>query len=435
MSKDPAAFTRDLSWVETLRAPMLAMAFMLSTSGCGDEQKVPVAPEVFVSGDFCVVTLEALCTRQIACDVPLVDEAPRVDTCVDGAMAACATELEGWSASVEASLSTFDPAALASCQRQLAEASCHELAAGARPASCGRVFRGTARVGEPCYTDVECLSGATCANAGVCPGTCGAIEPEQMPPFDCRLSPCPNGQYCEGAHCAPQLGQLAACRQADACAEPYFCGKDVGAPDLRCRLKHGAGQRCFARSECLDGLGCLGGAATDQVCGSPRAPGGPCLDSDECEAGLICLSDGRCQPARTAGEGCVASECAADLYCWDRGEAAPPVCRPNSVVGIEIGAPCHPDFDRCGLGLYCRSDAGQDFGTCTLLPGPGASCADFAHGLFERCRRGACAPVGDDLVCVEVRPIGEACRTPEECATGSCVEGACAATEALGCRP
>jgi hypothetical protein len=410
---------------------------IVSTSGCGDERKGSTTPAaVFEVDDFCRVTLEALCARQIACNVSLVNQATDETSCLADAERSCRPELAAWSQSVAANLATFDASALAECTRELGEASCRELAAGGRPDSCATVFVGAAELGEPCYTDVECVVGTVCANAGVCPGACSPADPDPAETFDCRVSPCPEGKYCEGARCSDLLGQGAECRQQDACGDFYFCGKDTAEPDLRCRVKKSRDLPCFSRADCREPLACrVVGSVLQRTCLDPLPEAAQCVDTEECDAGFICASTGRCEQVRAEGELCAPGECGPRLYCWERGNVVEPTCRLASVVAVPQGEACNPDFDRCGLGLYCRATAPDKVGTCELMPVLGESCADFTHGLFERCRQGVCAPRGDDLVCVPLQGAGDPCETSEECVTRSCVQGNCAALELVSCQP
>lgn len=398
--------------------------------GCGDDggagQGAPAAP--LTAEDRCPVVLEALCERQVGCNARLLNEATTVEACVDEARVLCELEQATWTPSVEAGLATFSEANLRACQDALGALSCVELVAGVRPEICAEVFVGAAAVGESCYTDAECAGEALCASTTQCPGTCQAREDVEAP-VDCALVGCDAGSYCEGNRCSPKLEEGALCREADACQDGLFCGKDANAPELRCRPLKGEGEPCFVRAACQEGLSCQG-AQGATACRAEVGEGGTCGDTNACARGLICdPSAGACVPPLEEGASCVHPEdCAEGLYCWEFGSDDPErgACRAESKVGLGEGERCNPALDRCRLGLYCRIEGDEaGVGVCALLPGLGESCADFARNLNEQCREGACVRLDGDLVCAQLASEGEACTYDGACVSEVCVNGVC----------
>jgi hypothetical protein len=125
------------------------------------------------------------------------------------------------------------------------------------------------------------------------------------------------------------------------------------------------------------------------------------------------------------------------LYCWQEFDPAPGrgLCRERDKVGIGQGQPCNPATDRCRLGLYCRIGEQVEVGECTLLPGLGEPCADFARNLNEECREGDCVNEGGELRCRLLGEEGAACEANTWCLSLSCQEGACAPFEEVFCAP
>ncbi|MFK7992335.1 MAG: hypothetical protein AB8I08_40315, partial [Sandaracinaceae bacterium] len=175
----------------------------------------------------------------------------------------------------------------------------------------------------------------------------------------------------------------------------------------------------------------LGGCSCDffdsgDMDGGPMAMGGvgaPCVDTNECRAGLVCGMDAVCEPAGTGMEGSVCTltgDCGENLYCDGSrqcamaGEAAEGescetiadceagllcalsgfgfACRPAG--DGDLGADCVVDGD-CLAGLSCLSLEGtascqsgpildQDGGTGTLPPRlppwTGVTCAEEDEG-------------------------------------------------------
>jgi hypothetical protein len=216
----------------------------------------------------------------------------------------------------------------------------------------------------------------------------------------------------------------------------------------------GEGATCAHALECEPELYCdLSSCACKQL----AADGDACLASDECAAGLACFM-GACAPLGAEGEACeggVAPACLTGLVCVNadamamlagrcfptenlfiasEGQACnfgdpPTLCReglscpfrllfPTCVATAEPGGACELALpDMCPEGEYCSS------GICTPAPGPGEPCATGLVAkrncaAYARCVSGTCRLLGDN---------GNTCVSAEECWSGVCTAGKCAA--------
>jgi len=437
--RDNITSTRQ-GWTSSSAALILIALLLLGPACADDTSPSDGGTTTHNPADTCAVTLTALCERQVGCNVGLLNQATTIDACVDDARRTCEPTLQTWLTSLDAGRASFSADALADCDAALAEASCRALAGGALPPTCQSIFVGDHAQDDPCYTDIECAAPLTCANAGACPGTCQPPTTDDAPiAFDCRLAGCPDDHYCSGRTCKPRLPEGDRCTAPDTCAPGLFCGKDANAPDLLCRPRKPEGQLCFSRAYCQDGLTCqLAGDGTS-TCQPALAEGQPCRDTEACPPGLICEPGGAaCVPPLAEEQVCLTnSDCATGLYCWlDYPDDSPRdgLCREEGKVGIAKDEVCNPALDRCRLGLYCRtSDLSTEFGTCTLLPELHQTCADFGHNLNAQCRDGVCIERDGQFTCVDLKEPGEGCQRREECISGACAAGLCAAFEDTLC--
>lgn len=115
--------------------------------------------------------------------------------------------------------------------------------------------------------------------------------------------------------------------------------------------------------------------------------GDPCMDAMSCRAGLVCASDGKCEPSGAGVEGASCSltgECGATLFCDARR-----VCSPAGEGGD--GADCDGTWDCIhglvcrveGFGGRCRTPGAQDLGDSCESAGDcfaGLSCLDGPMG-------------------------------------------------------
>jgi len=187
---------------------------------------------------------------------------------------------------------------------------------------------------------------------------------------------------------------------------------------------------CAVKGSLADGAACGQGAQCasghckmdfDQVCGTCAtliASGGQCSRSEDCEAGLGCISPGTCGALSPRGASCRTKPCALDLTCIGG------TC--DSPLGL--GAACVPAEYACNLelGLYCDSDTMR----CVqgTLVATGGSCSTFAMPCLAS---GSC---GDTSVCEAPLADGAACASTSQCLFPAvCVSGSCRSPDPTTC--
>lgn len=235
-------------------------------------------------------------------------------------------------------------------------------------ASCvGDVCVGKGAVGDPCSAEAPCVSTARCAD-GVCAplseigGPCGGVT-------DCAVGVCeggtcllPDGSACtDNDECVHTCAQgtcgdgclTCACDDEEDCDEGLACRFEGSEGVLTCRYELG--------TPCLfdgpDSL-CVNGTCTAKQCGDASELGGPCLDSEDCAAGLGCATDNTCRLLDGAA-------CAANAECVNT--CIGQVC--SGFLGFE--GVCDGDDEDCGPGLAC-------YGTRCLSADPGVcGCRTF----------------------------------------------------------
>ncbi len=271
------------------------------------------------------------------------------------------------------------------CLDQMKTSPCERRAAGRRDLRA--VFTGTLYPSSPCTLPMECAEGLYCDLDTTCPGTC--IE---------RLAP------------------GAACTTSAACPAP---------------------QTCFEGK-------CTAPARHEQRCGGAgRRP---------CEASLFCVRDeergGRPGLRRPHPR---ASAVPSPRSAWARVNAATRSSAPSvrarwsvssmpsrttapsygCVPRVGESAACTYAFpDPCPPGHFCDETnfgGGDVDGRCRPLPVEGEACAVTVLYPNRAC--------SGDLVCVfgkgcqPPRHLDDTCGDDDECASGRCVDGACAASD------
>jgi hypothetical protein len=337
------------------------------------------------------ITIDAWCGAWSAAWCELLARCPLPGAAGAGCIEAAAAECfggAGLAEAVAAGALAFDADAAQACLDGLGDLSCEALQVsltitlGAPVASCGEALTPQQAPGEPCALGTEC-AGGTCVFAGSCPGSCEALGD----PGD----PCGPDAFCDFAR--------AACLE-DACvALPDHVGDPC--PDLP----------CAAPLSCVSGA-CAAASLGGEPCGGGNAP---------CYPGLVCVQQtvaaaGTCAAPRTVGEPCFASDdCAA-------GEGGPLLCVGGSCQPAP--SPGQPCFDfACDAAGTC--DLAAIPPTCVPRPGAGEPCANgssCAAGLF--CSQGKCAAL---------LPVGAACESPHQCASGRCPASTCIAPDAPAC--
>ncbi|HVU51822.1 MAG TPA: hypothetical protein VHL80_14095 [Polyangia bacterium] len=259
--------------------------------------------------------------------------------------------------------------------------------------------------------------------------------------------------------CAPLDGALAAGRITYDRAGAAACLSQAGAS--------------LAESCRFDTIPCA-----DEVVAGLLPDGAPCESSAECAATSFCVRPDRstcqqavCTPDSQLGEPCGIG-CAPGLTCATDGSDVCVVdtgtlgagCDLTAVAPCDWGFACRPNASGAGAcvesrtGLACQDDLEcpvEDLcdGTCKPRLAMGASCAASPQGCLALatcdqatrrcvpagndgqpcgmngfCYEGSCSPTAaGDSVCVVNRGTGSACDDPNECASGVCEAGACAA--------
>lgn len=171
---------------------------------------------------------------------------------------------------------------------------------------------------------------------------------------------------------------------------------------------------------------------TSDACGKCAPRGGvdsTCLQTGDCNEGLLCNAMGKCAEPGKQGDACSATKlCAANLVC-QKGKCDAP---------LAVGATCNPaepacdalKGDQCGANLTCEAlklaNAGE---ACGVVKGQITSCG--AHG---RCKIAAGAQSG---TCVGAAADGQACdaqKGPACQAPASCVKGTCVFPDPNACK-
>ncbi|MEC7524755.1 MAG: hypothetical protein VYE22_33050 [Myxococcota bacterium] len=232
-----------------------------------------------------------------------------------------------------------------------------------------------------------------------------------------------------------------ACSFSEECAGDAYCdGASCPATAGTCSARKASGAECDGTDECVTGLVCEGGTCQT----SSSRPGGPCdgPDAIACPLGEICVDGdeetvGTCTPlaeVQTAalGESCdpqTGTFCVSGLSCAVVGAGvggAEFQC--NARVGA--GEACNVGFpSMCPQGQYCDANPfmGMFDGNCAPLPSDGQACAGSLEG---NCAAGLVCVTGEaENTCVQPRANGAACEVSQECYSGRCESGVCAAPE------
>jgi hypothetical protein len=155
-------------------------------------------------------------------------------------------------------------------------------------AACDAALVGLRKEGQSCDSAFECALGLTC------------IGKRGGPPGTCR-KPLPLGAACDDDTLnASQLHALILDLR-NVCGKGAHCGPQ--GPTLACRADLGEGKACQGkdRRECGIGLRCSDGTCTAETRGGA---GAACKQAEDCEGGLYCTSQNRCEPKRASGASC-----------------------------------------------------------------------------------------------------------------------------------
>lgn len=211
---------------------------------------------------------------------------------------------------------------------------------------------------------------------------------------------------------------------------PEVCGNGIdddcdGPVDNHCTLN---GDRCASDADCVTSM--CREVSGERVCVRPCDATAPCGSKQRCTSscGGYCVPGAR--GTRALGESCTeASQCAslacgADESCTLACDGAKGLCPDDQACDTSSGCGrCTRAASVAGkrsLGEPCMSD-----GDCATAAG----CLDDGYGVkrcAEPCREGGCSK---GFLCAEGKcvrggglPLGERCRTPDECRSGLCAD-------------
>lgn len=245
--------------------------------------------------------------------------------------------------------------------------------------TCGRL-----PAGAPCGDPGDCLPGHWCRGfaydgAMVTPGVCTARTPAALP---CENQPdddgCAEPGTCLDGRCgSPAPYSLDAgqeCERLDHCQEALFClGLEALAPDGGRSLRSGTctprlppGQACdfttYVDTDCDETSTC----GLDGRCVVRGSADAGCQARFECRDFLACsLTDSRCTPFLTLGEGCdapglICADGPGDAQCVVNANGTGATCVPLLVEGVS----CDPlDPGRCASSRCFGADGGAS-ATC-----------------------------------------------------------------------
>lgn len=360
----------------------------------------------------------------------------------------CARQLEvswcgplTWPAHVAKGTLKYDALRAETCAQAFLTQECAEWTV--LPDSCTRFLLPRVPLGADCYDGyVECADGV--CRGSSCPRTC---QPRALLGEVCTVTAdCRSGLYCGFPPFLSSVGQCTGYGNVGAaCSEAVLCAMGLECVDDQCRALPPAGSACLL-GQCSDSNYC-DGALDGGLCVQRRGEGEACTE-DQCQAGLVCdplsaacvkrtLSSGdRCSLAQRCppGETCLGATAQTAGLC-DRPRAEHEDCQAHrdceahlACLGADGGSTCQRRLMTGGpcLGVQsCMTGTTCLGGACTPLPLPGESCA-----ATRACRWGLCRELANSdggAVCGALLSAGQPCARGEECASGSCVNGACVA--------
>jgi len=213
-----------------------------------------------------------------------------------------------------------------------------------------------------------------------------------------------------------QYGACAAAYTSASCDDVLLASWVPAACAAKGTLADGAA--CGHNAQCTSGY-CKHGFS--QVCGTCAAlvpSGGSCSRSEDCEAGLGCVSPGTCGATAARGASCRTVPCTPDMVCLN-GTCSDRLAADAACVVQDYA--CNDD-----LGLYCDS---QTLRCTAMTPVPvGGSCAT---GVIV-CIAGGCSP--NTQLCEAALADGAACNTELPCRYPAvCVSGTCRVSDPTTC--
>ncbi|MFM2153023.1 MAG: hypothetical protein RL199_1458, partial [Pseudomonadota bacterium] len=315
-------------------------------------------------------------------------------------------------------------------------------------ADCGGSASVRCPMKEGCRVDGDCVAGFVCSPGGRC------LRPAS--------ASCAAATDCASGLCGT-TGRVRTCRAAPACDDGLADGSET---DVDCGgTCAAAGRRCGGSKKCVRGADCASGVCTAAgTCAATSCSDGV-VDGEE--TGLDC--GGTCSPCAAGVSSIDAAGCASRVLGED-GRCAEPACDDGVVngtetdtdpaTGRECGGGCAPcprggaclkagdcRIGSCGTTRRCSTPANQPAGNGCEFDGDcasGLSClcdgAVCAAGLVGRCAsKSLCANRLKDAAEVDVdcgrvcaRGCGDSrtCRAADDCSSGVCTSGKCAAPTA-----
>lgn len=337
----------------------------------------------------------------------------------------------------------YDPVRAEACGEGFRTQACGEFEM--LPDSCTRFLLPRVQLGGDCYDNyTECLDGV--CRGSSCPRTC---QPRGLLDDPCSIDgDCRTGLYCKLSPFMPNAGQCANFgSQGAPCENDKQCLQGLHCLSQMCRVLPAPGDPC-AQGQCAEAAYCDPAATSDGgVCLARKQEGALCAEG-ECQSLLVCDPlRGTCEKARlSSGEPCsLAQQCPAGQVCLGANARTLGLCMPpqleNAPCGTHLDCQAHLACQTADGGLtcqrrvaegrscdserLCRASASCTGSTCVELPLQGESCAET-----RVCRWGLCRDlVNSDggAVCGPLLSAAQPCSRGDECASGSCLNGTCAA--------
>jgi hypothetical protein len=310
---------------------------------------------------------------------------------MDGCAARLTLQCQGGAAlgkALQAKALAFDPDQAKICLEGQQKLQCVALYQGlvdagqAAVPACAKVWKGLVSAGGSCVLGGECQAGTRCVFGAACPGKCAAWSPVGGACSDDQ--PCdPESASCTAGKCAALPNKAGQSCPAGLCAAPLYCGGDG-----KCAAFALETAACGAGGPvCWPSLGCWAAQGQAGTCKIRGGAGSPCLSQANCAvqadgAVLVCIA-GSCQPAPGPGKPCFDWQCQGG---WCDSQALPP--------------------------------------TCVAWPAPGKACPQGWCGPGAVCLAG---------VCQAQLEVAKPCSAPQQCQSGQCWAGKCAAAGVSPC--
>ncbi len=280
------------------------------------------------------------------------------------------------------------------------------------PGSAGNCT-GRSDPGTPCTDDAQCTSGfctdfvccfsQTCPTGQICnaqghAGTCN-LAPTRTPTPTATPTPQPTGASCgSGPQCQSTNCVDGICCATASCPTGQRC--DITGSTGTCTTRKGIGDQCGKDTDCVtdncdpnQGKCAAVKTATPTPTQTPRNPGAPCGNSNQCPDGYVCSTDQRVcctSDSCPSGQSCTVSGSLGDCT-----NIPTPTRTPTMRIGGGIA--CNPSNPDCPDGSSCDPVTGV--------------CCDTPDCLAPD----RCDIYGFAGSCVPPLPEGEACLFNTDC--------------------